>query len=64
MAVRRAGLPLRENRLYEVLDCEQGDTSIVLTLSEFRVFHVAGVKHVVKLGSERFPCVSERFELM
>jgi hypothetical protein len=64
MAIRRAGLPLKENTLYQVLACERGDTDVVLTLSEVRVFRVAGVRHVVKVGPGKFPYVSERFELM
>ena len=62
LAARRAGLPLKEKRLYQILDLEKAETSLVLTLSEVRVFHLGGVKHITKIGSESFPYISSRFE--
>lgn len=64
MAVRRAGLPLRENCLYQILDSKRGETDVVLILAEVRVFHIGGVRHVVKARCRSFPYVSERFELV
>lgn len=63
LAARRAGLPLRENSLYQVLDCELGEIDIVLNLIEVRVFRVGGVRHVVKIGAGPFPYVSKQFEV-
>jgi hypothetical protein len=62
VAVRRAGLPLKEKALYEILRYERSEVSFVLTLREVRVVHVGGVRHVTKVGSEAFPYVSEKFE--
>jgi hypothetical protein len=42
MAARRAGLPLSESALYEVVGCARGETSLVLMLSQVRVVRVAG----------------------
>lgn len=64
LAVRRAGLPLRENCLYQVIDLKAGEIGVVLTLIEVRVFHLGGARHVAKIGYKTFPYVSERFELM
>jgi hypothetical protein len=64
LAARRAGLPLKEKRLYQILDMKKGETSLVLTLNEVRVFHLGGVTHITKIGSETFPYVSSRFERM
>ena len=64
MAARRAGLPLRETCLYQIFDSKHGETGMVLTLGEVRVFSVAGVRHVVRVRSEPFPYVAERFELV
>jgi hypothetical protein len=60
MAVRRAGLPLKEKALYEILGYERGEVSRVLTLREVRVVHVGGVRHVTKVGSEPFPYVLDK----
>ncbi len=62
VAVRRAGLPLKEKALYEILGYEQSEVSFVLTLCEVRVLHVSGVRHVTKVGSKPFPYVVEKFE--
>ena len=62
VAVRRAGLPLKEKALYEIRGYERGEIGFVLTLSEVRIVHVGGVRHVTKVGSEPFPYVSEKFE--
>jgi hypothetical protein len=62
VAVRRAGLPLKEKALYEILRYERSEVSFVLTLCEVRVVHVGGVRHVTKVGSEPFPYVLEKFE--
>ena len=64
IAVRRAGLPLSEGALYEVVGCARGETSLVLMLSQVRVVRVAGVRHVARTGSAPFPYISERFELV
>jgi hypothetical protein len=64
LAARRAGLPLRENCLYQILRLDRGDVSIVLTLTEVRIFHLGGIKHIAKIGFETFPYISERFELV
>jgi hypothetical protein len=64
MAARRAGLPLRENCLYQILDSERGETAVVLILGEVHVFRIGGVRHVVKARSRPFPYVSERFEFV
>ncbi|HEY5064515.1 MAG TPA: hypothetical protein VIJ04_06850 [Xanthobacteraceae bacterium] len=61
-AARRAGLPLREGRLYQVVGCEQGEIDTVLILSEIHIFRIVGIRQVVKVGSSPFPYVSERFE--
>jgi hypothetical protein len=63
LGVRRAGLPLKEKALYEVLGYEQRELSRVLMLREVHVVHVAGVRHVTKVGSEPFPYALEKFEL-
>jgi len=63
IATRRAGLPLKEGALFEVLGCERGEMSMVLSLREVCVVHIAGARHVWKVGSAPFPYVSERFEL-
>ena len=62
VAVRRAGLPLKEKALYEILGYERSEVSFVLTLCEVSVVHVGGVRHVTKIGSKPFPCVLEKFE--
>jgi len=62
VAARRAGLPLKEGAFYEVLGCQQGEISVVLSLREVRVVHVGGIQHVTKVSSEIFPYVAERFE--
>ena len=64
MAVRRAGLPLKEDCLYQIVAFERGETDAVLILRKVRVFRVGGVRHIVKVRSETFPYVSERFELV
>jgi hypothetical protein len=64
IGARRAGLPLREGVYFEVLGCEQGE-AIVVTLRAVYLIHVAGARRVTtKVGSEPFPYVSERFELI
>ena len=62
LAVRRAGLPLKEKALYEILGYERSEVSFVLTLCEVCVIHVGGVHRVTKVGSEPFPFVLEKFE--
>lgn len=62
IAARRAGLPMKEGALFEVLDCKRGEVSIVLVLREVYVADVAGARHIPRVGSEPFPYVSERFE--
>jgi hypothetical protein len=62
VAVRRAGLPLKEKALYEIFGYERGEVGFVLTLCEVRVVHVGGVRHVTKVGSEPFPYALEKFE--
>jgi len=62
IGAHRAGLPLKEGALFEILDCEPGEMSIVLILREVYVVHIAGARHIIKVGSEPFPYVSERFE--
>lgn len=57
-------MPLRENCLYQIFDCKRGETGMVLILGEVRIFTVSDVRHVVKVRSEPFPYVSERFELV
>ena len=61
IAVRRAGLPLREGALYEVIRSDGAPTP-VLTLCEVRVVHITGARHVTKVGSEQFSYASDRFE--
>ena len=61
---RRAGLPLDEKSLYQVIDCARGEDDIVLKLIQVRVFHLGGVRHVVKVGFEPFSYVSRRFEVV
>ena len=58
---RRAGLPLEEGLLYQVLGSERGRTDFVLTLSRVHVVHVGGTRYV-STRSEPFPYVSDRFE--
>jgi len=64
VAVRRAGLPLREKRIYEVLGYERGESDLVLTLCEVSRIHIGGVWVITKLTSEPFPYVAARFELL
>lgn len=64
VATRRAGLPLKENCLYQVLDSKPGETGVVLILGEVRVFRVGGVRYVVKGKSESFPYVAGRFDIV
>jgi hypothetical protein len=64
IATRRAGLPLKESALFEILGCERGDVDIVLTLREVYVVYVAGARRIAKVGSAPFPYVSARFELV
>jgi hypothetical protein len=62
IAVRRAGLPLNEKRIYEVCGFERRESALVLTLHEVRRVHVGGVWRVTKLNSEPFPYAGEKFE--
>jgi hypothetical protein len=62
IAARRAGLPLREGALFEIMDCERGEVSMVLILREVYVVNVAAATHIARIGSELFPYVAERFE--
>jgi hypothetical protein len=61
LGVRRAGLPLREGALYEVIAYNRAPTP-VLTLCEVRVVHIIGARHVTKVNSKQFPYVSDRFQ--
>jgi hypothetical protein len=61
LGARRAGLPLREGALYEVVASDRVLTP-VLTLCEVRVLYIIGVRHVTKAGSEQFSYASDRFE--
>src|SRR4051812_1634418 len=44
IGAHRAGLPLKEGALFEILDCEPGEMSIVLILREVYVVHIAGAR--------------------
>jgi hypothetical protein len=60
---RRAGLPLREGALYQVIGLDRLAPGPVLTLCEVGVVHINGARHLAKVGSEQFPYLSDKFEL-
>ena len=62
LAGRRAGLPLKEGSLYEVVGSQHRAPNIVLTLREVRTLHVAGVRHIIESGGEPFPYSADRFQ--
>src|SRR5689334_5881584 len=62
LAVRRAGLPLKENSLYEVVGYRNRTPCVVLILREVRSFHIAGVHYIFESGSESFPYTANRFQ--
>lgn len=62
LAVRRAGLPLKEGALYEVLAYEHRAYNVVLVLREVRTLQIAGVRHIIELGTDPFPYSADRFE--
>jgi hypothetical protein len=61
LAVRRAGLPLKEGALYEVIELQCRNPGVVL-LREVSAFRIAGVQHVIDLGSAPFPYTADRFQ--
>jgi hypothetical protein len=64
LAVRRAGLPVKESALYEVVGFQHLTPSVVLILREVSAFHIAGVRHIIELGAEPFPYTSDRFQIL
>lgn len=61
-AGRRAGLPLKEGALYEVVGYQDRTPNVVLILREVRALHIAGVRYVIELGTETFPYISDKFQ--
>jgi len=62
LAVRRAGLPLKEGALYEVVGYEHRAPSVVLVLRQVRMLQIAGMRYIIELGTEPFAYTADRFE--